>query len=61
MKFKVRATVVYEWEEDSENWQGDEPLETAEAILAAANEYAAEDPAYILDCEPTTISKIEAI
>lgn len=55
MKIKMQAVVVYEWEEDSANWD-DKPINTEQDLRDAAIEYAKDDPAYILDCEPLSIS-----
>lgn len=58
MKFNVRATVIFEWEEDSDTWVGVE--HTREAILQAVREYAKDDATYVLDCEHKIISIEEA-
>ena len=58
MKVKVKATVVFEWEEDSANWGDDNP-QTVDDLLKLANDYAKDDPSYILGCEPTSIGLIE--
>jgi hypothetical protein len=56
MKIVVRATVVFEWEEDSKNW---EEAETPEALLALVKDYVKGDMSYILDDSKITGYTIE--
>lgn len=60
MKIKVRATVTYEWEEDSDNW-ADHVIESEDELVAAAQEYAKKDWSYILNCDAVAVSKIEVV
>lgn len=48
MKFKVKATVVFEWEEDTDNWPDQEPTE--EGVLKGIRE-CDDQISYILDGE----------
>lgn len=58
MKVMVQASVMYQWEEDSENWSDDDP-KSEDELIALAQAYAETDFSYILDCEPASIGKIE--
>jgi hypothetical protein len=46
MKVKVRAIVIFKWEEDSKSWS--EHVETPEALLALVKDYVKDDISYVL-------------
>lgn len=59
MKIQVKATVVYEWEEDTANWTEDNP-QTETELMDLVQAYSKLDPNYIFDGEITSI-KIEQV
>lgn len=58
MKMKVKATITFEWEEDTENWPGTKPS-TKEELLRCMKEYASEDYSYFLECPITSVAFAE--
>lgn len=53
MKIKIRATVIYEWMEDSTNW--DDP-KSEDELTSAVQEYIRGDLSYITEQNPTFIT-----
>lgn len=47
MKIKIKHTIIYVQEEDSDNW--DQSCETPEDLLKQVKRYIEDDLAYILD------------
>jgi len=59
MKVKLKATVTYEWEDDTEYWEAVNPL-TPDDFVKAVQDYVRDDYSYVLECGITGI-KIEVV
>lgn len=49
MNYKMRATVIFEWEENTANWS--EAPKTAEEVLKLVKDYSSTDHSYFLESD----------